>query len=78
MLSFIMNKVQTKRATSRITREASGKAHRSQEGISDSELVQLAKAGHAHDWLRDPAEDIYTLKDGMPAQWPTKHTNARA
>jgi hypothetical protein len=71
-----MNKVQTKRATtSRIRRKASANPELHHGAISNRDLTQLAKASHAHDWLRDPAEDIYTLNDGKPAAWPARHTN---
>ncbi|MFI5201836.1 MAG: hypothetical protein ACHQNE_05585 [Candidatus Kapaibacterium sp.] len=66
-----MNRVRSKRAaTTRISRKPSGKAAGPREEISDSELLRLAKASRAHEWLRDPAEDIYTLNDGKPASWP--------
>jgi hypothetical protein len=73
-----MNKVRSKRpATTRIGRKAPGKTARPQEEISDRELTRLATSSRAHEWLRDPAEDIYTLSDGTPASWP-KRTNGRA
>jgi hypothetical protein len=76
MLHTMMNKVRSKHtATSRISRKASGKAERVPNEILDSDLTQLARASRAHDWLRDSGQDIYSLKDGKPAQWPSKHTN---
>jgi hypothetical protein len=76
MLREMMNKVQSKHTvSSRIARKASGKGKHVPNEILDSELMQLARASRAHDWLRDPDQDIYSLKDGKPAQWPSKHTN---
>ena len=45
---------------------------------SAEELSALAQKSGAFDFLNDPAEDIYTIKDGKPAQWPTKHIRAAA
>ena len=74
-----MNKVQAKRTpVTRVTRRAPGQTQRSHEEISDRELTQLAKASCAHEWLRDPEQDVYSRKDGKPAQWPPKHTNGAA
>jgi hypothetical protein len=79
MLSSEMNKVQTKRATtSRTSRKTSAGSERHHEAISNRDLTRLAKNSHAHDWLRDAAEDIYTLNDGKPASWPARHTNGAA
>ncbi|HEY3875872.1 MAG TPA: hypothetical protein VGM92_10370 [Candidatus Kapabacteria bacterium] len=70
-----MNKVRSKRTpTPRIARQAPRKTERQQKEISDAELLRLAKASRAHEWLRDPAEDIYTLNDGKPASWPKPTT----
>ncbi len=74
-----MNKVQSKRAdTSRISRKTSANPELHHGAISNSDLTQLAKTSEAHDWLRDSAEDIYTLKDGKPAAWPARHINEAA
>jgi hypothetical protein len=79
MLVKMMNKVQAKHTpASRISRRASSKGERKHEEISDRELTQLASASRAHEWLRDPEQDIYSLKDGKPAQWPSKRTNGAA
>ncbi len=73
-----MNKVRSKRAAApRIARQTPRKTQRQQNEISDTELLGLAKASRAQEWLRDPAEDIYTLNDGKPASWP-KPTNEEA
>ena len=78
VLPLTMNKVRPKHpATARISRKDSGKTERRPQEISDRELLRLAKASRAHEWLRDPAEDIYTMNDGKPAAWP-KHTNGEA
>ncbi|HET6402716.1 MAG TPA: hypothetical protein VFH95_15130 [Candidatus Kapabacteria bacterium] len=71
----MMNKVQSKHSTSRIVRKTAGKEKQVHKEISDRELTQLAKTSHAHDWLRDSDQDIYSLQDGKPARWPSKHTN---
>ena len=65
-----MNKVKPKRAdTARISRKTSREEVRTHGAISNSDLARIAKASKAHDWLRDPAEDIYNLNDGKPASW---------
>ena len=46
--------------------------------ISDDELIALAEISGSLDWLENPAEDIYTLKDGKPASWPKKRTKGAA
>jgi hypothetical protein len=46
--------------------------------IPDNELIVLAQKSGALDWLENPSEDIYTLKDGKPASWPAKRTTGVA
>ena len=36
------------------------------EGITEKEWLKLAMKGGAYDFLNDPAEDIYTMEDGVP------------
>ena len=42
------------------------------EGIKEKEWLQLAMQGGAFDFLNDPAEDIYTLEDGVPYERKAK------
>jgi len=34
--------------------------------VTDKELLALAMKGGAFDFLNDPAENIYTMEDGVP------------
>jgi hypothetical protein len=36
------------------------------DDISEKEWLQFAMKGGAFDFLNDPAEDIYTMEDGIP------------
>ncbi len=42
------------------------------EEVTEKEWLQLALKGGAFDFWNDPAEDIYTLNDGIPYESQTK------
>jgi hypothetical protein len=41
------------------------------EDVSTQELQALVSAAGGFNWLADSAEDVYSLEDGVPVQWPT-------
>jgi hypothetical protein len=42
------------------------------EDITEKEWLQFAMKGGAFDFLNDPAEDIYTMEDGVPYERKAK------
>jgi hypothetical protein len=61
--------------SSRKMREKAIHATRKSDSLPAGELAALAMGSGAFDWLSDPAEEIYTTKDGKKASWPSKRTN---
>jgi hypothetical protein len=42
------------------------------DDISTEELTQLVMDSGSFDWLDAPEEDIYSIEDGKPVQWPSR------
>jgi len=42
------------------------------DDISSQELMQLVESSGSFDWLDAEEEDVYSLEDGKPVQWPNK------
>ena len=41
------------------------------DDITTSELTNLVHQSGGFNWLKDKAEDVYSLKDGKAVKWPT-------
>ena len=63
-----MDKVRSKRTPDR-TKQKTAKARTPKREIAKDDLARLAKASRAHEWLREPDEDIYDMNDGKPASF---------
>lgn len=42
------------------------------DDISTEELTQLVMDSGSFDWLDAPEEDIYSIEDCKPVQWPSR------
>jgi hypothetical protein len=71
----------TKRKTSLSAKKIREKLHKTgkkNDSLPANELAHAAMESGSFDWLREPSEDIYSIKDGKEASWPAKRTNGAA
>lgn len=40
------------------------------DNVSTDELTQLISDSGSFDWLDSPEENVYSIEDGSPIQWP--------